>query len=148
MSDKPARNRLSSAQRYRITKYLEENQPRITEERLNGAQVAAEVSEKLGLQVNRDNIMTIMGGSKECIIAHKWPMGTGDVPGREGHMNRRLAVLVQFVKCIAEQMDPKIQIPEHLDKMFEQLCQEAAVPEAPPEQPVEGDAPEEGSEPS
>lgn len=131
MSDKN-RTRLDKRQTFRLTKWLEENQPKLTG---TSAQVAEEASIALAFPVTKNNVQSIMGSSQECIIQHKWPsnnLAAGEGAGPDGHMPRRMVVMIRVMDIIIHEV-PRVaeSMTGELAELWRELSEQALLPGAP-----------------
>lgn len=139
------RNRLNKLETFKLTKWLDDEKPRISENNLSSSQVAEEATTTLGFQVNSRNILSIMGSSDEAIIPHSWPsaVGGGGEPPEGGHVNRRVAVLAHIVAHLVDGMP----VPSNWRDMLGELVAQSRMPDSPePSQKVEGDQPNQNQE--
>lgn len=126
------RNRLTGAQRYKLTRWLEENLARFTEKRVSSADAATEATNTLGFTVTQRNVLSLAGSSKEAILTHSWPAGAEfGSEGGTNHMPRRLAVVVGVLDAVVRKTGTNLG---ELAPIFDELITEANLPARAPMQ--------------
>lgn len=130
MSDN--RNRLNRSQAFALTKWLEQNLPEFAENSVTSSQAAERAATALRFAVTPENIKSIAGSGKECILPHKWP-GVLHAGERTPDGDRKLSLIVQVVnRLVASQA---VDLGDLLP-LWEQLVEKSQVPSgtAEPEQ--------------
>lgn len=137
------RNRLTNGQRYKLTKWVEDNLGMFRSSGMSSEAAAALATKAMGFEVSKSNILSLAGSGKEAIFPHKWP-NNPDLGGGEGnHTPRKIALIAVVLNELVHRVDQNMLDSLGIRQMWEELISGCPVPTNTPTQTVA--SPQEGA---
>jgi hypothetical protein len=125
------RNRLTNPQRYKLTRWVEDNLEMFKSSGISSDAAAERATKAVGFEVSKSNILSLAGSGKDCIFQHKWPNNPELGGGENNHTPRKLALVAVVLNEVVRRVDPSMLDTLGIRLMWEELMTGCPVPTIP-----------------